>query len=98
MSEQLRSDRIKSAREEFKGVIGGNEETAGGSRFVYLKTKSSQSDKTVTNSVTVKDQLTDAKYVVSVSATMSGEDPSSETLLALQASIAKFLQSIHEGL
>lgn len=93
-------ERLAAASEEFKSAVikdeKGNESDS--VRYIRLKTKNSSSENTVTNSVTVRDQVADAKYVVSVSAVMSGKNPSAETLLALQLRITDFLNTIHEGL
>lgn len=92
-----RQERLAAAHEEFKNVIKSEPEKSG-ARFVNVKSKSSQVGLTVTNSVTVKDQAEGTKYVISVSACVSGKDASPEMLEDVQAAIAKFLQNVHESI
>lgn len=67
-------------------------------RFNNIKVKNSSSDDTVTSSITIYDAVTEAKYVVSVGAVVSGEEADPSILLDIQAAITEFLQNIHGGL
>lgn len=98
-----RSDLLKAAREEFKESIpiakaDSEEGSSYQAKFVIIKKKNSQSGNTVTNSVTIQDQVTEVKYVVSVNAQLLGQNSDISTLLGLQEKIADFLLSLPKEL
>lgn len=94
-----KSERLAAASEEFKEKLVNDEEFVKDSRYISLKLKKSETGTGVNNSIIIKDQSSQLKYVVSVSASMTGENPVvDELLLKIQAKVAKFLQTIHEDI
>lgn len=94
MEKTSRSERLSAAREEFKESVESGAIPVEADRFICLRTKSSQAGFTVCNNVTIKDKTDGSKYTVSVSTAMS-EKADFDTVLRLQAVIAKFLQGLH---
>jgi len=93
-----RLDRIAAAQNEFKdAVLKGDDASAESiSRFKLLKTKTGSQGNTVTNGAVIRDNVSGEKYSVSVTTVQPEKLEDREVMLALQASIARFLNTIHE--
>lgn len=99
---ESKSARIAAAREEFQADLKDNKGDGSDpkpDRFIQSRAKSSSSNNTVTCGITIRDQSIDkAKYVVSVSTVMIGDNASEDVLNELQSRITEFLKTIHDGL
>lgn len=110
MSESSKLSAIDSLKEEFPGIeVPKRKEivkTEAGEtpRLVYTKNKRSQANNSTNNVVTIKDNLRDIKYTMSVSIGVNGGKDSDlstindQELYRLQLLVDEFVSKIHEVL
>lgn len=99
---ESRQARIDAAKiKHANAIISGNK--IGTDRYEYLKNKKSQADGSTANVVVIKDKGAGTQFTIAVNVSairFDGEQPvtTDDRLDQLQASVTKYLLSIHEEL